>query len=99
MTRQMQWEVLHLVSCACSSSAKQGEQVEPSNLLVTLCTAVRTSLRTVLTHTLSASREDGEDAATAGHSSLPRGPDVRYERGKLKHISVCPRAGSEGISE
>lgn len=55
----MQWEVLHSVRCACSSSAKQGEQVERSNLLVTLCTAVRTSLRTVLTHI------HGEHTATA----------------------------------
>lgn len=66
MTRQMQWEALHSERCACSSSAKQGEQVKPSHLLLTLCTAVNTSLRMVLTHTLSAPREDAKDTSTAG---------------------------------
>lgn len=56
MTRQMQWEVLHSECCARSSFAKRGEQVEPSNLLLTLCTAVKTSLRTVLTPCLHPGR-------------------------------------------
>lgn len=99
MTRQMQWEVLHSVHTPCSSSAKQGEQVKPSNLVVTLCTAVNTSLRTVLTHPLSASREDGEDTGAASQRPLPRGPDGKYGRGKLRHVSACPRAREEGISE
>lgn len=81
--------------CTYSSSAKQGEQVKPSNLLLTLCTAASTSLRRVLTHTLSASREDGEDTGTAGHGS----PAVRYVRGKVRNVSACPRAREESSSE
>lgn len=74
-------------------------RLSPATFLVTLCTAVRTSLSTVLTHPLPAPGEDGEDTGTAAHSSLPRGPDVRYARGKLRHVSACPRAREEGISE
>lgn len=80
---------LHSERCACSSSAKQGEQVKPSSFLLTLCTAGKSSLGMVLTHThtLPASRQDGGDTGTAGHSSLPRGPAGRCGRGRRASLS------------
>lgn len=98
MTRQMQWEVLHSECCARSSFAKRGEQVEPSNLLLTLCTAVKTSLRTVLTPCLHPGRMVRTLAQQAkGSSNSWEGGEIR-KRETEAYFSM-PKSQEEGTSE